>query len=58
VEGLRADSAIRAPVFFVMMKERVSRNGTLQPITQTDSRVPFGNSISTAVIKPTWAGPG
>jgi copper/silver efflux system protein len=31
---------ILVPVFFVMMKERALRNGTLQPATQTDSEAP------------------
>src|SRR5882762_6365926 len=29
---------ILVPVFFVMMKERALRNGTLQPVTQTDTK--------------------
>ena|ERR1700676_3919993 len=31
---------ILVPVFFVMMKERAFRNGTLQPVTQIDSKAP------------------
>jgi Cu(I)/Ag(I) efflux system membrane protein CusA/SilA len=31
---------ILVPVFFVMMKERALRNGTLHPRTETDSVTP------------------
>jgi Cu(I)/Ag(I) efflux system membrane protein CusA/SilA len=31
---------ILVPVFFVMMKERALRKGTLQPATQTDTMAP------------------